>query len=122
MHAPPGFRRWRFHWFECSACGHRAPRAFANATMARAPLRIAWRFWCERCGSYSAPAKPMMPKLVAAIALLFIGPLAFAAIYHAISAGLRFEWLVLIFAAFWMVQPLLLLASTRLIYRYVPAK
>ena len=122
MHAPSGFRRWRFHWFECPACGHRAPRAFANVTAARAPLRIAWRFWCERCSSYAALKDPRMPHVLAALIFLFIGPLSFVFVYRAMLAGLRFEWLVLIFAAFWVAQPLLLLAITRFIYRYVPAK
>lgn len=122
MHAPPGFRRWRFHWFECPACGHRAYRAFANVAMGREPTRIVWRFWCERCGTYSTLAKPMMPSYVAAALLLFVGPVSFVFIYRAVLAGLRFEWLVLIFGAFWIAQPLVLLAITRFIYRYVPAK
>src|SRR5262245_44698255 len=121
MDIPAGFKRWRFHWFECPACGHRATRTFASVSLARRPLRMIWRFWCERCGAYSTPAKPMMPTIAAALVLLFIGPVAFVFVSQAMSAGVRFEWLVVIFAVFWVAQPFVLLAITRWMYRYVPA-
>lgn len=121
MDAPAGYRRWRFHWFECPSCGHRASRAFANVSTARAPLRIAWRFWCERCGAYSALERPMMPSIGALIILLLVGPVAFVIIYRALLAGLPFQWLVVIFGVIWIAQPLVLLAITRWTYRYLPA-
>jgi hypothetical protein len=121
MDIPAGFRRWRFHWFECPACGHRDWRAYASASMARDPLRVVWRYWCERCGAFSALKQPMMPHLAAALVFLFIGPIAFVFVYRAMLAGLRFEWLVLIFAVFWIAQPLVILAITRGMFRYVPA-
>ena len=121
MDVPAGFKRWRFHWFECPGCGHRASRAFANVSMAREPVRMVWRFWCERCGAYSTLKQPMMPGIAAGLILLFVGPVAFIVLYRALLAGLRFEWLVLVFAAFWVVYPLVFLAITRSTYRYVPA-
>ena len=122
MDVPSGFKRWRFHWFECPACGHRASRAFANVSVARMPIRVVWRFWCERCGAYSALERPMMPSIGAAIILLLVGPIAFAILYRALLAGLPFQWLVAIFGAIWIAQPLVLLAITRWTYRYLPAR
>ena len=121
MNIPPGFKRWRCHWFECPSCGHRAWRTFANVGMAREPTRIVWRFWCERCGAFATLAKPAMPSFNAATILLLVGPIAFVLLYRALLAGTRFEWLVLLFAAVWVVQPLVFLAFTRWMYRYVPA-
>ena len=121
MHAPRGFRRWRCHWFECPACRHRSYRAFSNVVTMRERPYMAWRFWCERCGAYSKPADPMLPVYAAAVALLFVGPVSFVFVHRAMLAGLRFEWLVLIFAAFWIAQPLVILALTRSMYRYVPS-
>ena len=121
MDTPPGFKRWRFHWFECPACGHRDWRAWANVSMARQPARIVWRFWCERCGAFSTLKQPIMPSITAALIFLLVGPIAFLIIYRALLAGLRFEWLVLVFAAIWLAQPLVLLAITRYTYRYLPA-
>jgi hypothetical protein len=121
MDTPPGFKRWRFHWFECPACGHRDWRAWANVSVARQPARIVWRFWCERCGAFSTLKQPIMPSITAALIFLLVGPIAFLIIYRALLAGLRFEWLVLVFAAIWVAQPLVLLAITRYTYRYLPA-
>ena len=121
MDIPAGFKRWRFHWFECPACAHRSTKAFANVSIARQPLRMVWRFWCERCGAYAALAQPLMPSISAALILLLIGPVAFLVIYRALLAGVRFEWLVIVFGIFWVAQPLVLLALTRWTYRYVPA-
>jgi len=118
---PAGFRKWRFHWFECPACRHRAWQTFANVSVSPKPPRMTWRFWCERCGAYSALLQPMMPSIAAALILLFIGPIAFVFIYRALLAGLPFEWLVAIFGAFWITQPLITLAITRWAYTYVPA-
>jgi hypothetical protein len=120
MNVPAGFKRWRFHWFECPACGHRDWRAFANVTMAQEPRRLVWRFWCERCGAYSTLAQPAMPTLAAAIVLLFVGPVALAFVWWGLRAGVGFEWLVILFAAFWLAYPLVFLAVTRWAYRYVP--
>lgn len=121
MNTPAGFRKWRCHWFECPACGHHDWRAWANVSMARDPTRIVWRYWCERCGAYSGLKQPKMPHIMAALIFLLIGPVSFAVIYRAMLAGLGFEWLVLLFGAFWIVQPLVILAFTRWLYRYVPA-
>lgn len=121
MDAPSGFRRWRFHWFECPACGHRDWRAFAHVSAAKDPLRIVWRYWCPRCGAYSALRQPSMPSYVAGAILLFVGPVSFVFLYRAMLAGLGFELTVLLFAAFWVSYPLVFLALTRALYRYVPA-
>ena len=121
MDIPSGFKRWRFHWFECPACGHRDWRTHAQVSAARQPLRIVWRYWCERCGAYSGLSQPKMPHFMAGLMLLLVGPVSFAFIYRAMAAGMGFEWLVLLFGAFWIVQPLVILAVTRLLYRYVPA-
>lgn len=121
MDVPSGFKRWRCHWFECPACGHRDWRAFANVGMTRQPLRMVWRYWCERCGAYSGLKQPKMPQVMAALIFLFIGPLSFVFVYRAMLAGLGFEWLVLLFGGFWIVLPLVILALTRCLYRYVPA-
>lgn len=121
MDIPPGFKRWRFHWFECPACGHRASRAFANVSAARAPARIAWRFWCEGCGAFATLKQPMMPGIAAGLVFLFVGPVAFVALHRGLLAGLTFPWLVLVFAAFWIFYPLVFLAITRWTYRYLPA-
>ena len=121
MDIPAGFKRWRFHWFECPACGHRANRAFAHVGMARRPLRLVTRFWCERCGAYSVLQQPMMPTINALILLFLVGPIAFVILYRAMLAGLPFEWLVTIFGAVWLVQPLVFFAITKWMYRYVPA-
>jgi hypothetical protein len=121
MDAPTGFKRWRFHWFECPACGHRATRSFAEVRMVRAPTRIVWRFWCERCGAFAALKQPMMPAMAAGLILLFVGPVAFVALYRGLLAGLTFPWLVVVFAAFWILYPLVFLAITRYTYRYLPA-
>jgi hypothetical protein len=121
MDVPAGYKRWRFHWFECPSCGHRASRAFAEVSMAREPMRIVWRFWCERCGAFAALKQPMMPGVAAALILLFVGPIAFVALYRGLLAGLSFPWLVLVFAAFWILYPLVFLAITRYTYRYLPA-
>jgi hypothetical protein len=120
MDIPAGFKRWRFHWFECPACGHRDWRAFANVTMARQPLRLIWRFWCERCGTYSSLQQPMLPSYMAGVIFLLVGPVSFFFIYRAMLSGLSFESLVLLFGAVWIVQPLVLLGLTRWLYRYVP--
>lgn len=120
MDTPAGFKRWRFHWFECPTCGHRASRAYANVSAARNPTRMVWRFWCERCGAYATLSRPMMPTIVAGVILLFVGPAAFVVLYRALLAGLPFEWLVVVFGAFWVVYPLIFLALTRCTYRYVP--
>jgi len=120
MAIPAGFKKWRFHWFECPACGHHDWRAWANVSMAREPLRIAWRFWCERCGAYSTLRQPMIPSWTAAAILLLVGPIAFVFIYRAMLAGLPFEWLVVVFGAVWVTYPLIFLAVTRWLYRYVP--
>lgn len=122
MAIPSGFRKWRFHWFECPACRHRDWQTFAHVGVTREPVRMVWRFWCERCGAYSTLAKPMMPGWLASAILLFVGPVSFVFIYQAMLAGLRFEWLVLIFGAFWIASPLFLLAATRWAYKYVPAQ
>ena len=121
MNVPAGFKRWRFHWFECPSCGHRDFRSYANVSMTRQPARMVWRFWCERCGAYSTLQQPMMPTINALIILFLIGPIAFIVIYRALVAGLPFEWLVAIFGAIWVAQPLILLGMTRWAYRYVPA-
>lgn len=121
MDIPAGFKRWRFHWFECPACRHRDWRAFAHVSLARQPPRMVWRFWCERCGAYATLAKPLMPSISAALMLLLIGPIAFLVIYRALLAGVSFEWLVTIFGIFWVAQPLVWLALTRWTYRYVPS-
>lgn len=121
MDIPAGFKRWRFHWFQCPSCGHRDWKTFASVGIAREPARMVWRFWCERCGAFATLAKPMMPSWLAAAIFLFIGPVSFVFIYRAMLAGLRFEWLVLLFGAFWVAQPLIILATTRWLYRYVPA-
>ena len=121
MDIPSGFRRWRFHWFECPACGHRDWRAFANVGVARQPARMVWRFWCERCGAYSTLQQPMMPSINALVILFLLGPIAFVILYRALLAGLPFEWLVAIFGAVWIAQPLVFLAITKLAYRYVPS-
>jgi hypothetical protein len=120
MDVPSGFKRWRFHWFECPSCGHRAGRAFANVSMAREPVRIVWRFWCERCGAFATLKQPMMPGVAAALILFFVGPIAFVALYRGLLAGLTFPWLVVVFAAFWILYPLVFLAITRYTYRYLP--
>lgn len=120
MDTPAGYRRWRFHWFECPTCGHRAYRAWANVSVAREPTRMVWRFWCERCAGYATLKQPMLPAIAAALVFLFVGPVAFAVLYKALLAGLRFEWLVLVFAAFWVSYPLVFLAITRCLYRYLP--
>jgi hypothetical protein len=116
---PAGFRKWRFHWFECPACRHRAWQTFANVSAARNPTRMVWRFWCERCGGYAMLASPMMPTVAASLMLLLVGPIAFVFVYRALLAGLRFEWLVLIWGGFWIAYPLLFLAITRWLYKYV---
>lgn len=121
MDIPAGFKRWRFHWFECPACRHRDWRTFARVGMTRQPVGIVYRFWCERCGAFAALARPMLPSLLAALIFLLIGPLSFVLIYRAMLSGLRFEWLVAIFGVMWIAQPLVLLAFTRWLYRYVPA-
>ena len=121
MDIPAGFKRWRFHWFECPSCRHRGWQTFANVGMAREPVRIVWRFWCERCGAFATLAKPLMPTWLALAILFFIGPISFGVVYRAMLAGLRFEWLVLIFGAFWIASPLFLAVATRWAYRYVPA-
>ena len=117
---PAGFRKWRFHWFECPACRQHSWQTFASVSLARQPMRLVWRFWSERCGAYAALHQPKMPTIAAAAILLLVGPIAFAVVYRSLLAGLRFEWLVLIFGAFWIVSPLILLAITRWGYRYVP--
>jgi hypothetical protein len=89
--------------------------------MAREPTRMVWRYWCESCGTYSGLKQPKMPQVMAALIFLFIGPASFIFIYRAMLAGLGFEWLVLLFGAFWIAQPLIILALTRWLYRYVPA-
>jgi hypothetical protein len=121
MEVPSGFKRWRFHWFECPGCGHRASRAFANVSMAREPVRMVWRFWCEGCGALSTLSRPMMPSINALIILFLLGPIGFVILYRALLAGLPFEWLVTIFGVLWIVQPLVFLAITRWAYRYVPS-
>jgi len=63
----------------------------------------------------------MMPSIGAAIILLLVGPIAFAILYRALLAGLPFQWLVVIFGAIWIAQPLVFLAITRWTYRYLPA-
>jgi hypothetical protein len=121
MNVPSGFRRWRFHWFECPACSHRSWRAFSNIVKLRERPYMAWRFWCERCGAFSRPANPMLPVYVGAVTLLFVGPVAFAFVYRAMLAGLGFEWLVLLFGALWVASPLAVLAMTWLTYKFVPS-
>ena len=121
MDIPAGFKRWRFHWFECPACRHRDWRTFARVGMTRQPARMVYRYWCERCGAFAALARPMLPSLLAALIFLLVGPLSFVLIYRAMLSGLRFEWLVAIFGAIQIAQPLVLLAFTRWLYRYVPA-
>ncbi|MEA3193292.1 MAG: hypothetical protein QOD26_1625 [Betaproteobacteria bacterium] len=121
MDTPKGFRKWRFHWFECPACQHRAYRVWANVSVGRQPTRMVWRFWCERCGAYCTLRQPMMPSWTAAAILLLVGPIAFVFIYRAMLAGLSFEWLVLLFGVVWISYPLVFLAITRWAYRYVPA-
>lgn len=121
MPIPSGFRKWRFHWFECPACGQRSWQTFAHVRMTREPVRLVWRFWCRHCGAYATLAKPMMPSVAAALMFLLIGPVAFVFIYRAMLAGWRFESLVVIFGAVWLAQPLIVLAMTRWAYRYVPA-
>src|SRR5262245_19164632 len=121
MPIPTGFRKWRFHWFECPTCRQHSWQTFANVSVGREPTRMVWRFWCERCGAYSTLAKPMMPSYVAALLLLLVGPISFVLIYRAMLSGLRFEWLVAIFGVIWIAQPLIFLATTRWLYRYVPA-
>jgi len=121
MNIPAGFRRWRFHWFECPACGHRDYRTFASVGMAREPLRMVWRFWCERCGAYATLARPMMPSINALVLLFLLGPIGFVILYRAMLAGLPFEWLVTIVGVIWLVQPLVFVGITRWLYRYVPA-
>ena len=121
MDIPAGFKRWRFHWFQCPACRHHDWKAFVNVGTTREPLRIVYRFWCERCGSYSALQQPMMATLNALVILFLVGPIAFVILYRALLAGLPFEWLVAIFGAVWLVQPLVFLAMTKWAYRYVPA-
>ena len=119
MAIPAGFRKWRFHWFECPACRHRAWQTFASVSVGRQPTRLVWRFWCERCGAYSTLKQPMLPTIAALVILFLVGPVAFAVVYRSLLAGLRFEWLVLLFAAFWVTYPLLFLAITRWGYKYV---
>ena len=114
---PAGFRKWRCHWFECPACRHRAWQTFAHVSAARKPARMVWRFWCERCGAYSTLASPVMPTIAALTMLFLVGPIAFVVLYRSLIAGLRFEWLVLVFGLIWVVQPLVFLAFTRA-YRY----
>ena len=121
MDIPPGFKRWRFHWFECPACGHRDWRAFVSVGMTRKPARILHRYWCERCGAHATLAKPMMPSYAAALVFLLVGPVSFLFIYRAMLSGVRFEWLVAIFGAVWIAQPLVFLAFTRWLYRYQTA-
>ena len=74
MDIPAGFKRWRFHWFECPACRHRDWRTFARVGMTRQPVGIVYRFWCERCGAFAALARPMLPSLLAALIFLLITP------------------------------------------------
>jgi hypothetical protein len=121
MTIPAGFKRWRCHWFECPTCGHRDWRAWSNVTMTRQPVGILWRFWCERCGAFATLSQPKMPSINALVLLLLIGPVGFFVLYRALLAGLPFEWLVVIFGAVWLVQPLVFLAITKWAYRYVPA-
>ena len=121
MDVPSGFKRWRFHWFECPACGHRSWRAFANVSVARNPANMVWRYWCERCGAYSKLKEPKTSIWAAAAVLLFVGPLGFVFIYRAMLAGLGFEWLVLLFGAVWVLSPLVVLAATWLLYKFVPS-
>ena len=121
MDVPAGYKRWRFHWFDCPACGHRDWRTFASIRVAREPVRMDWRYWCDRCATRSTLKQPLLPSLTGALILLLVGPVAFFVIYRAMLAGLRFEWLVIVFAAIWLAQPLVLLGITRWLYRYVPA-
>ena len=121
MNIPAGFKRWRCHWFECPTCGHRDYRAWSNVTLARKPVRMLWRFWCERCGAYAALEQPLMPTLNALVMLFLLGPIAFVILYRGLLGGLSFEWLVAIFGAVWLVQPLVFLAFTKWLYRYVPS-
>lgn len=121
MDLPTGFKRWRFHWFECPACGHRSWRAFSNVVTSRARPHMVWRFWCERCGAYSTLKEPKMAAAVAAAVLLLVGPLSFVFLYRAMAAGLGFEWLVLLFGAIWITSPLAILAMTWLMYKFVPS-
>jgi len=121
MDLPTGFKRWRFHWFECPACGHRDWRAFANVSVTRQPPRMVWRFWCERCGAYASIRKSALPGIATLLVFLFVGPVAAIFIYRALAAGLGFESLVLMFGAFWVTYPLLFFAISRWLYRSVPA-
>ena len=118
---PAGFRKWRFHWFQCPACAQRSWQTFANVSAAREPVRMVWRFWCERCGAVATLQRPMMPTVAALLILFLVGPIAFAVIYRLLLSGLRFEWLVLVFGAFWIASPLVWLAITRWVYKYIPA-
>ena len=78
------------------------------------------RAWCERCGAFSTLQRPIMPTVAALLLLFLVGPISFAVVYRLLLSGLRFEWLVLAFGAFWIVSPLVLLAITRWAYKYVP--
>ena len=120
MPIPAGYRKWRYHWFECPACRHRAWQTFASVALTRKPPRMVWRFWCERCGAHAALKQPMLPAVAALLILFLVGPVAFAVLYRSLLAGLRFEWLVLVFGAFWIVSPLIFMAMTRWGYEYVP--
>src|SRR5262245_49635618 len=55
--APKGYQRWPLVWFQCPSCGHRAGSGIALLQLP--PKRESlFRFWCERCGGFSALRNP----------------------------------------------------------------
>ena len=119
MQAPDGFRKWRFYWFECPACSHRAPRAYANVSAASHPTRILWRFWCEGCGAYSTFERPLVPTLNALFLLLIVGPAGFVFLYKLFLSGLALASVIAAVLIVAVLYPLILLALTRWTHRYV---
>lgn len=54
--APKGYQRWPLVWFQCPSCGHRSGSAIALLRLP--PQGTLFRFWCERCGGFSALRNP----------------------------------------------------------------
>jgi len=55
--APSGFQRWPLVWFQCPSCGHRTGSAIALLRLPPVDGSL-FRFWCERCGRFSALRNP----------------------------------------------------------------
>ena len=89
MRQPPGYYKWRFHWFHCPFCGFRAYDAVAKFDIPADRRRARILFRCQSCDRLCTLKHP---RLNGGVLLVLFGPFLFAITFGLLDALLPVGW------------------------------